>query len=414
MQASNSIRLKNTIYFPTIISFFLFQCIVPLHILESPTYTMVKYISLFMAMMYIAINAEKLLRHALIFAPVIGVGSGIILSTAINFDNQYNSRESIYYAILVFVFFSFLHILSQKSKLDCFYSAGRLYLILILAINDVLAILLPDIFYNVNGTQSIGTFIIGNKFNVAYAHLLLAVLCVMHRGKTIVKRDIALLVATAIVALCVQCTTVFIACLILAIMYFLPHYFRVILSNPIVVIAFFFFFAFVLLMFSRLLYWEPIYNLITEILKKDITLTGRMDIYPRLYIIFLESPWIGYGHANTEVMDRTIWYANAQNGFLDFTINYGIITDIFLVLLIGVVVSQAYKAKGYFSNILWLVLTMIYAYNFMGIVEICFSTYFFLYLSMFHAESLKKIEEDRKYGERIAHQSRLFKVKIRK
>ena len=115
MQASNRIRLKNTIYVPTIISVFLFQCIVPLHV-ELPAYTMVKYISVLMAMVYIAMNAGKLLRHALIFVPVIGIGSGIVLSTAINFGNQYNSREAIYYAILLFVLFSFLHILSQKRK----------------------------------------------------------------------------------------------------------------------------------------------------------------------------------------------------------------------------------------------------------------------------------------------------------
>lgn len=383
---------------PAIISFFMFFCIVQIAYFDTPVYTLLKYIIVAITLVYVFKNVRILITTGMkIMIPVAGIGIGIIVSTNLNFDATYNIRGAIYYAALIITMFAFLHILGVKGKLYNFYRAGIMYLTVVLIINDLLMVINPERFYGVYGTM-IGTFILGNKFNVAYAHLLLAILNGLKKKENQVKRYNICLIVAALIALYVQCKTVFLACVLLIILTIVPQTIKNALAKPTVFAVAFIASALIIGILTVIISWKPITYLIVEVLHKDLTLTGRLNIYRYLLGIISVKKWFGYGYMNTTMLDKTIWYANAQNGLWDFILNYGLVTAVFLFIMCLVVFVNAnrdYKKVPEKINVAILI-AVVYSYLFMGIVEICFSIQFFLYFALLNGNLANDTRKEQK------------------
>lgn len=382
---------KVTLKFPlkisiiSIISVFLFADLITLGYFQSSIYTLIQYISLLIVGIFVLLQIRYIKFQDVVFLLVtLLMGLCIVMSSYINKVNSDALRASIYYAAFLFIMCTFLIEAGNKKVLRQVLLGGKVYLMIVLLINDVLMVIMPNTFYNISG-RDIGTTLLGNKFNVSYSHLMLMFILVFldENSKNRNKKVIVYAILLSILCLYVECSTTLLACWVFVILYFLPQHLRAFISKPVVCIIVFFLSAFLLLSFSGILSWGPVKYLIVNILHRDATLTGRMQVYPYIYRLVSSKKWWGYGYGTDIVLKTSIWYANAQNALWDFVICYGFITTVFLIIYMMFSVNRYSKYNTEkFENSSWLVFEMIYVYIFMGIGEITYSKQFFFYIAL--------------------------------
>ena len=290
----------------SVVSIFLFSDLITIGYIHSPFYTLIQYISLLIVVMYAATKAQYIKAADMTFlATMFLMMACVVVSSGLNHVNPGVWREAVYYAVLNFTMCVFLVEAGNRGKIDKVLLGGKIYLLIVLALNDFLMLAMPGTFYNISG-RDIGTTLLGNKFNVAYAHLMLMFLVVFGE-KNRKKRNRKMIVcATLMSVLCVfvDCNTTLLACWVFVMLYFFPVSLKKVASNPIVFAAGFFFSGFLLLLFSGILNWAPIHYLIVDVLHRDATLTGRMQVYDYIYQIVSQSKWWGYGYY-TDIVKKT-------------------------------------------------------------------------------------------------------------
>lgn len=384
LRANNGLRVA----FSTVIGVLLFANLVTIEYFASSIYTSIQYVFLLLILSYVFRKIYKVRKSDWCFILLIFVMGGlIVISSYVGNVVGYNLRASIYYATFTGVMCLFLIEARRVEKLKEVLIGGKLYLIVVLALTDMLMIVLPSKFYNISG-RDIGTTLLGNKFNVAYAHLMLMFLSIFLEERLHVRNKKVIIYAIIVAGICkfCDCTTALLGCCLFVFLYFVPLKIKEVLSRPIVVMLLFFLSAFLLLAFDGILMSKPIQYLIVEVLHRDGTLTGRMQVYPYVLMLIADKPWFGYGYGTDIVKRVSIWYANAQNGLLDFAIRYGWLAS--AALTFNVFVATAKNSKNNKHNIdgkNWLTLIMIYVYIFMGIAEITYGKVFFFYIILLYA-----------------------------
>lgn len=225
---------------------------------------------------------------------------------------------------------------------------------------------------------------VGNKFNIGYYHLYLcAIFCLIHPYLNQKKHKYCLLLFLGLMILSsfiAQCSTMIVGALIFMFLsMFISDTIRnrlasakvVIISVLVFDIGFFF-------LVTWILQYDSIQYIVTNILHRDLTLTGRLPVYLDIQEAFTESPWIGLGYGNSTVVSKYFTDAyDSQNGLVELFIQTG---------LIGVVVflSLLYTAFKTFekNNIPKLsMVALIYAMIVISTVEIPFKLTFVFFLS---------------------------------
>lgn len=386
----NILKANKRISVVSILSFFLFAELITIDYFSSSFYTVLQYFFLLLILFFCLKNFNLILKANIvvitIFLCSLLLGVGIVGSSYINHVATYNFRDAIYYAFLIFVISFYLIIVAKKKQLKSLLNAGKIYLIIILVANDFLMFAFPEQFYNIHG-RDIGTCLIGNKFVVAYAHMaLLFILMIFNKKREKIKIIIYGLIAI-VICLYVDCMTSVLGTVILLILYFVPKRVKYLLLSPIVFSASFFLSACLLILFQSILNFGPIRFIIVDILHRDLTLTGRMEIYNYILNLISFHPMFGYGHGTNVVEEKSIWYANAQNAFWDFTINYGFVTSLllFLYLLAIMFIANKTKIKVDFSTGMYVSACMLYVYMFIGIGEIVYNRMFIFYATLLAA-----------------------------
>lgn len=317
------------------------------------------------------------------------IGSSIFISSCINRVESFYIRAAFYYGIYLVTLYSFLLVLSHKGKLNIFLFAGKVYLAVVLLVNDLLMILIPDKFYNIH-EREIGTCLLGNKFSVAYAHMMFSFIdCFMEKNKDLRRRKL-IIYSIIITVLCIhiECNTALLAVWLFTALYHTRENVRKIFNKVSVFISAYGLAAILLVLFSGILTFGPLRYFIENILQRDATLTGRMEVYPFIFKLIPSHKWFGYGFGTTIVKETSLWWANVQNAFWDFIIRYGVIAMVFLVVLIISIMRKQegeYKRNPRYRQYMWLCVGMLYTYVFMGIGEIVYDAQFFLYIALLNA-----------------------------
>ena len=71
-------------------------------------------------------------------------------------------------------------------------------------------------------------------------------------------------------------------------------------------------------------------TLITTVLKRSLTLTGKNNIYMQIFLNVLKKSLVygGYGYGSSyEVCVKYLYYADTQNGILEWILQTGIFVD---------------------------------------------------------------------------------------
>ncbi|KAF5032500.1 hypothetical protein DSECCO2_616640 [anaerobic digester metagenome] len=101
----------------------------------------------------------------------------------------------------------------------------------------------------------------------------------------------------------------------------------------------------------------PLTYFITEVLHKEVTLTGRDIIYTNIVSIYLRSPLIGFGYGNS-VVEETLshfaaGYNSAHNSLFQLLIEVGIVGFIFFLILVFYILSRLRKVENNYCYILY-------------------------------------------------------------
>lgn len=377
----------------------IFFDLVTIEYFASPIYTLLQYIAIVPAFLYCIIYIKKIRNSQwLILVMVSFISFWIMLSSFFNEVETYYLRASIYVGILYIILFIFCILLVKNKKFEIVGLAGKCFLIPVVFINDLLMIILPNSFYNISG-RDIGTCLIGNKFSVAYAHLMLFFLQVYFEkdSKKRSKKIILYTFVMSVLCIYIECVTVLLATWLFLLLYFITPFFRKILSNTIVFIGCFFISAYLLIWLKGILSLDFVQYFIVNILHRDVTLTGRLEIYPYIFHALSSHQVFGYGYGTSIIKDLSVWFANTQNAFWDFVIRYGFITMITLLCLLFFIIWQYHKIQikiGYDVR-LWLNLSIIYVYIFIGIAEIVYNKHFFFYIALLNAYTLNYTQQGR-------------------
>lgn len=384
-----------------LVSLGLFFDVITIEYFSSSIYTLLQYVCLIPIILYCVCNLKEIHKNQWIILLFVAlIGFLMTLSSYVNNVESFYLRASMYNGVLFFLIFAYSIILARKGEIKTLVLAGKWYLLVLIIINDLLMFVLPNKFYNISGSD-IGTCLIGNKFSVAYAHLMLFFLLVLleNREKLRTKKIAVYTFIMTVLCIFIDCMTVMLGAWIFAIMYFLIPSLKKIFSNFIIFTGCFFCSAFLLILFENILSLDIVKNFIIGVLHRDPTLTGRMQIYPYIFQAFPSHKWLGYGYGISIIETMSTWYSNAQNAFWDFVLRYGLIAVIVLLLLLVIVViknESVQKKVGYRPN-LWASLSMIYVYLFMGIGEIVYNKQFFFYIAILNSfilyYSMKKNKE---------------------
>lgn len=393
------LKINKRISVVSILSFLLFAELITIGYLSSSFYTILQYIFLLPIIFFCLKNVNLVLKaNTAVIGILLGsllLSVGIVGSSYVNRVEAYNFRGAIYYAFLIFVMSFYLIIVAKKKQLKLLLNAGKIYLIIVLVANDFLMFVFPEQFYNIHG-RDIGTCLIGNKFVVAYAHMaLLFILMIFNKSR---NKIIIYGLITVVMCQYVDCMTTVLGTIILLILYFIPKHvkyllFSPILFSPILFSISFFVSACLLILFQSILNFGPIRFLIVDILHRDLTLTGRMEIYYYTFNLISSHSMFGYGHGTNIIEKKSIWYANAQNAFWDFTINYGFVTSIllFLYLLSIIFIANKIRKKVDLDAYMYVSICMLYVYMFIGIGEIVYGKMFIFYATLLAASCIEKI-----------------------
>lgn len=388
MKAHYKIRLSS------IISLCLLFCVLNIryfHYYNDKLYQIVRWGCLLFALIYIFAHIRFLGRKFLKINSLIVLYSILTLYTTY-IRNGINSNFilALFNGILYCCLFFFYEICSRCGCIDNCLKANRNMLFFIALTNDLIMFVVGNINYGGNKNE---VYLLGNKFNVGYLHiLLLAILLLTNSKKKLKWRDGLSFALVGLINAYTGCTTLLVATIGFYFLYCWNRQKNSIFLNTVFYWIYFVACSFLLVFFSGLLNIAPIKFLITSVLHEDLTLTGRLTGYGIMGELILKSPLLGYGYRNNIMFTSTEGaIANTQNGIFDIMLSYGIPVSIILIAIGGVIISSLKEIS--INSRVWSLISIIYIFITVSIVEIPFgATYIFL-LSLLNAVAFDNFEK---------------------
>ena len=321
------------------------------------------------------INSRYLKVNILLFSFI----SIMLISSIVNVNAQRGVFQVVK-LLEVFLFFEYIkQIGNEKNTIRIFTILTFIYII----INDLLMFLSPSLFYLNNSN-----YLLGNKFQVSYIHILLPILY-MYYNSLINKKDVSNMVASIITLLFAmfisaytECTTGLVGTILFTVFYFCMRKKNKKVNAKAIIIVLLISCS-ILLIFSNIVKLKPVEYIIVNILHEDVTLTGRTIIYENIFNI-IGSKWLlGYGYGNSyDVMSEQLNYPNTQNALLEYWLTTGIAGMILLIILIYKILNNYNKRIN--SLIIYLLVFCI-----LGSIEITISTIFLAVLAIINEEDNK-------------------------
>ncbi|MCU7204085.1 O-antigen ligase family protein [Turicibacter sp. TA25] len=289
------------------------------------------------------------------------------------------------YIVIVYELFFILSYITEKIDylfiIKILYKLALIYIIL----TDLLIFINPHYFMK-NGEY----YLVGNKFSVGYLHLQLIVLFFMYTNlnkKFKFSRyliGILYILLTIIIAIKVDCMTTIIGLFILLLfLFFIP---RKITTKPDVFLLILLVSNLALLSYDRILNIPSIQYFITQILNRDISLTGRTVIYDNIPKLMQGKVLLGYGYGSSyETWMKYINLPNSQNALIDIIIEQGLFAVIFLLIIIYFVIKRINLKDKNIIHIYYPALVMLYVYSILGAVEITINISYIFWLSLIYS-----------------------------
>ena len=244
------------------------------------------------------------------------------------------------------------------------------------------------------------SFFLGTKFDVGYMHLFFIATLFSaffqkqteNYGKYIVF--IALIGLTVYSTVFVDCNTGIVSVGMFLIFFIIarkrysffikPQVFSITLVSTVLFVV----------IYSIVLDSPLVKFIVQQVFDRDISLTGRTNIYKLLGSILTNNIWTGYGYGiNYSVSKALFNYDNTQNGLMEWILQVGIIGTGFLMLFLYVIFLRISKAKP--SAVIIPILSFIYVLTVIAMIEISLDLFYFMAIGLLYGIAL---DEEKKEG----------------
>lgn len=363
----------------------LFLALFKIYVIPQFTQQLLKVILLIGVMFFIVTHANR----KKILNVIVPLGTIIVLSGILSYEAGFVGPQSIYngllHAICLYAIYMISNYCAEHDYLDgmvtCLFSITSIYCLLSLGSMVLLG-------HSDKGTEI--TYFFGYKFMTSYYFILWIALFRVKYQKEIdtFKRYELLYFFLSVIVLLVcrwlYCSTAIIASFLLIIIPFMPQRVKQMAMNPITVIIAIIAAGIVPFAIDGILKVEFVQHIITDVLNKNLSLTGRLKIYAFLGQVISHRKWMGYGYGNIAV-ESVVGYGNAQNGLMQLLVDYGLVGTIMFFAII----FQCLK-KRQLSDRLEGIFIVLNAMIICSIVEISYNYIFYLVLFMIGSFSKKQ------------------------
>lgn len=260
------------------------------------------------------------------------------------------------------------------------------------------------------GSGVLAYYLIGNKFAVSYTHMLfLAVMLYQLRRErtkcvsvtmSIIYSAMSIIYSAISIFIChyVNCNTGMIGCLAIVVLYFISHsigFIYKLMSKWSIFLVVFCGLTFLLVGTDYLISSPFLQNIIKNILHRDLTLVGRIDMYRITINAIQEHPILGHG-INSTYVSQVLSFGNAQNGILKMILDYGIVGLVAFLLLCKSCLQNIKNENAIRESLS--IVTYLYGMAICSMVEINISALFMMGLGIVYGMNrinIETIEMDR-------------------
>lgn len=313
----------------------------------------------------------------------------LLISTYINFSSVTYVFKAFVYILGIVAFYSIISIMYKTDDSNIFRIIYVIMSIFFLT-NTISVFIFPNGLFD-NDWRGI-MYLFGGKFTTFYLYYTWLALHAIRLKDELYPEIFFWLIFGVVLCLKIEISTGVLCVLITIILVVFKKF--IWLIKPIVLVFINAFIAIALLFSKGIFNNSFVQFVVVNILHRDLTFTGRIDIYQAFLQIIWKYRWIGAGFNNTIIKDNTErGYFNAQNGLLDVATKTGIIgTVIFLVLIY----FAWRKASKYFKNSHNKILAvMVLGFFTCAIVEISFNYYFFILLFLLQGDIRRMSRENK-------------------
>ena len=298
-------------------------------------------------------------------------------------------RHTVRLILFLVELFALTIILAEKcmsmKMINCLY----FYMAVLIILTDFL-LLTGIVRFNPGKHES---YLIGSKFTVAYLHMNFLVMWVMRRQRMKMsvrlpmRRIVILAIFMLLVSVRVNCMTGVMGCVALVGLFMLMETPRSIklmrFSSPVILLLFFIASVLISFIAEEIVSIPFVSYLIEDILGRDPTLTGRLNIYLQ-YADRVKGHWLsGYGFGNGNAVSLALFrYENTQNAILQWVIQVGIPTACVLLFLMLRIFHQASFVNSKKLMEIMPLIVLVYLYVILGSVEITFNMNYIMWFAM--------------------------------
>lgn len=186
-----------------------------------------------------------------------------------------------------------------------------------------------------------GHYLNGTKFQVVYLHILLiALLFVRYKQGQMIRQKfhfalVFFAILSIIIGVYVDCNTGVIGMFLLFIFNFLISKFPRFFKNPFAYIGVLLLSCSFVFLYESVLGNSLVQKFVVDVLGRNLTLTGRTDIYVDLPLVLSDRIWTGYGYRSSyEISMINFGFTNTQNGLADWVLQIGVIGTTLLLIFI--------------------------------------------------------------------------------
>lgn len=229
-------------------------------------------------------------------------------------------------------------------------------------------------------------YFFGNKYSTCYLFIILIGLAyyrLYDSNKTKVKNPILILsfvIWSLLISYFTRCYTTLVAfCMMLILLLFsgnMVKKIRGVIDNPIAAVLLVLVPGLIAMNITVVMQNPFIYKVVTEWFGKTAGMTGRTYIYSNLISIYVKHPFIGFGY-NSDIVNIVTEVGNAQNGIMQFLIEYGAFGTIALLIIVYTAFLNSSKNDQY-----WGFKLSFFTFCVCSVVEIPFKYLFFFIVSI--------------------------------
>lgn len=245
--------------------------------------------------------------------------------------------------------------------------------------------------------RDVDYYLLGSKFMISYIHLLIIYLWqTLYLLKPIKKIKyrfilIFLMLESLFMFYWVHCTTAVLLFPLTIIAPLCTYRLRNLLQNRNILILVYGMGNFMVLGMGLLANNMKVYYFITQVLDKGASFIGRLIIYEKIAKIIEVKPLLGYGYMS-DIVNQVVTFGNAQNGFLDMIIQYGIIgLSLWLIFIY-------FSCKSMKNEKYWPICVFIYSLILASLIEIPFNLFFYLAIVIIAVFGNKKEHKNNLYN----------------